>query len=133
MSLASAIEQKLQEQYRSPNFEKFSTALRELGVSYFVFNTMTNDLSFFTSENFVCSCFRHDIAKARKSNWPTLGNSLDTIALQKAIEQLDTNQIDPIGFHKLAHAAGVISATVFLEARKIYYFGLDAQFFLEEF
>ncbi len=133
MSLASKVKKYVEEQYSKPNFDNFTTALREIGISYFIFNSMTNDLSFFTRDQFVCSSFRYDIAEGQKMNWPALGDFLDTKALQEAIEHIDSQQISPVEFHRRTHAAGVISVTVFLEARKIYYFGLDAKFFLEEF
>ncbi len=133
LSPSSQIQSFLDTQYRDLNFEKFCSNLKGVGVSYFVFNAMTNDLSFFSKNQYICSCFRYDIAKEMKHDWPSLAEELHAIELEKAITQVDSQQIDSVTFHRLAQAAGVISCTIFLEARKIYYFGLNGDFYLETF
>ena len=131
--ISEQIQFLIDEQYRDPNFTRFSSNLRELGIIYFIFNTMTNNLSFYTSEGFLHSSFQKNIADIQtKEDW-TLGSYLDKKSLEKAIAEIESGAMDSVTFHRMAHAAGVIMSIVYLLPQKIYYFGQDGEFYIENY
>lgn len=124
----------MQERYRDPTaFETFAAELMSLGITRLTYDAMKDDMSFYTSNEFVHSLVRTDLTEDRKNTDWTLGKKLDTAKIEEAIAALDSGKMPASAFHREIFSAGVIFCYVYLTMRKIYYLGCDGEYYLEQY
>jgi len=131
-TLASILDERMKSTDATA-FEAFSEQLLDLGIERFNFDALTDEMTFYTKDRFVCSLVRSDVKQARETGEWKLGNSFNRVSTERAIAELDAGRLSGIEFHREIFSSGVVMCQVFLACRKIYYVGLNAQHYLEEY
>lgn len=132
--MISSIETIMSERYRDPSsFESFAKELMQVGITRLSFDTLKNELGFYTKNKFIHSLLRSDLLKAQEQAAWHLGDALHSKKLEEAIKKLDAGDMNAVEFHQEIAAAGVVYCNVYLTHRKIYYMGQDGQYYLESY
>lgn len=128
-----ALEKILENHYNNPqDFEKFISDIATLGVRRITYDALLNVMSFYSLDDFMWSTIRKDIQKGIKQQSWQLGKKLDKKLLEKALHAIDSGKIDAVSFHREIFYAGVVSVALYIEAKVIYYLGIDGDLYIEK-
>lgn len=105
--------------------------MKQLGLTYFHYDVMADELRFCAGDIIAHTIKRDDINEARSHLSPS--TSFDISALEAAIDRFDSGKISAVKFHEEVFAAGVVLCSVFLNHQRIIYLGVDGQTYREDY
>jgi uncharacterized protein YbcV (DUF1398 family) len=118
--------------YADPgSFSEFTETLKKLGLTFFHYDVMADELRFYAGDVMAHTIKRDDIKEARSHL--SRSTSFDISALERAIELFDSGKSSAVKFHEEVFAAGVILCSVFLSHQRIIYLGVDGKTYREDY
>jgi uncharacterized protein YbcV (DUF1398 family) len=107
------------------SFEQFIDQAVKAGALYLSHVHHENACNFHSAETYFSFKLPYETQAA-------ISPSLDIAALKKAIEALDEERITPEQFHEEKALAGVSVTHLFFKDNRVFYLGLNGEFYLEE-
>lgn len=132
--IQSAIKQLCADRYRSPgDFTVFANKLKSLGVVRQTYDTVNDDLAFYSKDKMLYHLAAADLNKSITKNFDNYGQSLNIDRLRTAIAKFDADKLSVTEFHKEVARSGIVYVMVYLDTQKIYYLSQDGKYYLETY
>lgn len=129
-----SIKELCADRLREPgDFTIFSDKLMSLGIIRQTYDVLEDSLYFYSKNERLYYLPVSEIAQESRQSPVVVGDILDEIKVRNAINKLDEKKLTVLEFHSELARAGVVYISVFLNTKKIYYFGQDGRYFLETY
>jgi uncharacterized protein YbcV (DUF1398 family) len=134
-ALHSAVKQLCYDRYYNPSdFTVFANALLSHGIVRYSFDLLDNEFYFYSKDTLLYRLALEEIDDASNDNDAfEFANALDSTKLQAVIQAFDAHTITLPEFHHELASLGVVYVCMYLELKKVYYMGQDAQYHLENY